>query len=275
MGNYSKNISKRFEHTKITQGYCLICGNFGSLSWDHVPPKGSIKVTKVEQLHITEVMGMTPSNIKGVASPNGSKFKTICKSCNESHLGCGDDEVARVCKSLTDKVLDYFYQANYPSTLISEKVNAMKYARSMVGHILSATTVKECMRVPSPSDYFDPLKQFVLGDDQAMDETHDIYYWFYPFGRHVSAKYISFYNEGHIASVSLLSFFPISFMLTKKNEGTYPAHAKMLSLSDDRLWLDLSSRGYEYCEFPFHSLKGNQMMALHDSRAIVSHSIGQ
>lgn len=275
MGNYSKNISKRFEHTKITQGYCLICENFGSLSWDHVPSKGSIKVTKVEQRHVTEVMGVAPSNIKGVASPNGSKFKTICKSCNESHLGGGDDEVARVCKSLTDKVLDYFYQANYPSILISEKVNALKYARSMVGHILSATTVEECKRVPSPSDYFDPLKQFVLGDDRAIDETHDIYYWFYPFGRHVSAKHVAFYNNGHIASVSLLSFFPISFMVTKKNEGISPRHSRALSLVDKYLWLDLSSQGYECCEFPFHGLKGNQMMALHDSQAIVSYPIEQ
>lgn len=275
MRNYSKNISKRFEHTKITQGYCLICGNFGSLSWDHVPPKGSIKVTKVEQRHVTEVMGVAPSSIKGVASPNGSKFKTICKSCNESHLGGGDDEVARVCKSLTNKILSYFHHASYPSTLISENVNALKYARSMIGHILSATSVEECVQAPTHSPYFDPLKKFVLGDDQAIDDTHDIYYWFYPFGRHVSAKYVAFYNEGHIASVSLLSFFPISFMITKKNEGTYPAHAKVLSLSDKYLWLDLSSKGYEYCEFPFHCLKGNQMMTLHDSQAIVSYPIGQ
>lgn len=273
MASYGKNISKRFEHTKITQGYCLICGNFGSLSWDHVPPKGSINVTKVEQRHVTEVMGVAPASIKGVASRNGSKFKTICKSCNESHVGDGDSEVARVCRSLTDKVLGYFYQANYPSTLISEKVDALKYARSMVGHILSATTVEECKHVPTTSDYFDPLRQFVLGDDRAIDKTHDIYYWFYPFARHVSAKYVAFYNEGHIASVSLLSFFPISFMVTKKNAGTYPHHSRALSLNDKYLWLDLSSQGYECCEFPFHVLKGNQMMALNDSQAIVSYPI--
>ena len=140
---------------------------------------------------------------------------------------------------------------------------------------VSADSVEECKYVPAFAPYFEPLKRFVMGDDLAINETHDIYYWFYPFSKHISAKYVLFFNEGHIASVSLLSFFPISFMVTKKNEGTYPAHAKLLSLTDDYLLLDLASAGYEWSEFPFHRLKGSQMMSLNEHQAIISYPIGQ
>jgi hypothetical protein len=274
MGDYSKKISKRFEHTKIVNGYCLICDKHGPLSFDHVPPKGSITITKVEQRHIVEMMGLGASKVKGVVSMNGSKFKTICHDCNNRLLGGNDDEIARVCKSLTMKIKDYFQFADNPSTFCYTEVNAKKFARAMIGHILAATSIKECEKEPEYSPYFQPLKDFVLGDDAAIQDTHDIYYWFYPFNKHMSAKFVNFYNDGHIATVSLLSFFPLAFMVTKKNEGTYPAHSRQLLLTDQVMYLDLSYRGHEFSEFPFHLLKGNQMMVFSDFQTIVSYPIG-
>lgn len=275
VGKYSQSISKRFAHTKITNGYCLICDSYGRLSSDHVPPKGAITVTKVEQRHICEMIGTGSSKVKGVPSPNGSKFKTICHHCNNHHLGANDVEVAKVCKSLTDKINNYFQNASALYPVIDTDVDAMKFIRAMIGHILAATSVEECKVEPQESPYFQPLKEFALGDNDAIQDTHDIYYWFYPFNKHLSAKLVAFYNNGHIANVSLLSFFPIAFMVTKKNEGTYPAHARQLHLSDNKLYLNLSSLGIEYAEFPFHELKGNQMMALTDFQTIVSYPIGQ
>lgn len=275
MGKYSEGISKRFEHTKITEGYCLICGSYGRLSQDHVPPKGAITITKIEQRHVTEVMGVGASKVKGVLSPNGSKFKTVCHDCNNRHLGGNDTEVAQVCRSLTTKIKDYFVYADHPFSTIRTDVNAKKFARAMIGHILAATSVSECKEAPAESPYINPLKGFVMGDDSAINSTHDIYYWFYPYNKHVSAKCVAFRNEGHLALISILSFFPISFMVTKKNEGTYPAHSRQLTLNDNELILDLSSSGYPFSEFPFHGLEGDQIMLLADHQAIVSYPIGQ
>lgn len=275
MGHHRSKISKRLQHTKIINGYCLICGTFGSLSPDHVPPKGAITLTKVEQKHITEAMGAEGSKVKGILSPNGSKFKTICHDCNNHHVGGNDAEVSRVCKSLTQKIKDYFYYANSPYTVIYTDVDAVRYARAMIGHILSATSVEECNAEPVDVPHFQPLKNFVLGDDNALDDTHDIYYWFYPYTKHLSAKLVGFYNDGHHSTISILSFFPIAFMVTKKNQGTFPFLAKKLSLTDKKLTLDLSSRGIEFVDFPFHELKGNQLSCFKDSMAIISYPIGR
>ena len=154
-------------------------------------------------------------------------------------------------------------------------VNGLVFSRAMIGHILAATSVDECRREPKTTPYFTPLQKFVLGDDEAIRETHDIFYWFYPYTRHLSAKFSYLVHEGNHVSMSLLSFFPLAFLVVEKGKAVYPAHAKRLSFDDARLCLDLSSRGVEFAEFPFHELKGNQMLALSDQMAIVSYPVGQ
>ncbi len=128
-------ISERFKHTKINNGYCLICGGFGKLSIDHVPPQGSVTITRVEQKHIFEMSGAKVNSIKGVRSPNGSKFKTICHKCNSEILGANDVEVASVTKKLTEKIKRYYSDINAPINFVSIDINALKYSRAMIGHI--------------------------------------------------------------------------------------------------------------------------------------------
>jgi len=271
MGIYSNNITERFQHAKITEGYCVICGTFGKLSQDHVPPKGSIIVTKVEQRHSVEMMGAKFNKIRGLPSKNGSKFKTICGQCNNKHLGKNDIEIAKVMRLLTTKILN-------PGLLpfdnfISVPVSAVQFARAMVGHILSATSIEECKNELLETPYFTPLREFVLGNDQALNDTHDIYYWFYPFSMHISSKMIGFRNNGHLACLSLLSFYPIAFMVIEKDKGIYPAHSSKLKFTDSNLTLNLSQKGFEYSQFPFHGLKGDQALIFTDYQSIVSYPI--
>ncbi|MFQ2599680.1 hypothetical protein ACK3Z9_12190 [Aeromonas caviae] len=274
MGNYAKNISKRIDHTKITTGYCLICGEYKKLSQDHVPPQGAITISKIEQKLIGEAMGERSPDIRGVVSKNGSKFKTICKDCN-SKLGEFDSEITRVCAILTPIVKNYFQTATDMLNVKRIEIDAISYMRAMIGHVLSATTVKECEEPQRHSPYFTPLIQFVLGDNDAINTTHDIYYWFYPYKRHLSAKIIFFYNEGNSCCLSLLSFFPIAFLITEKNKGVYPVHAQKLTTESNSLILDLSSHNINYVNFPFVNLVGNQFYMMSDQVCTMSYPIGQ
>jgi hypothetical protein len=266
-------ISNRIKHTKITHGYCLICGTHGKLSIDHVPPQGSVTITRVEQRHMCEMIGVKATSIKGVPSPNGSKFRTICNKCNSEILGSVDSEVSSVSKNLTLKIKDYFENFNNIYNSVSVDINALNYARAMVGHVLSATSVTECREPSKPRPYFSPLQDFVLGNDEALNETHDLYFWFYPRNRHVSAKYVQFYNEGHSAGISLLAFYPLAFLITPKNAGIYPAHAQKFELSMSKLALSLSSHNMEYLDFPFMGLQGNSMYLLYEHQAIISYPV--
>lgn len=273
MGDYAKSISERDKHTRITAGYCLICGKHGRLTQDHVPPQGSVTITKIEQLHLTEMLNLKTPTVRGIKSTNGSKFKTICKTCNSEVLGRNDEEVAKVCKSLTRKIFHFYRTANSPISGVSTVFNALRYCRAMVGHILSATSVTECLKPSEPAPYFDPLKRFVLGEDKALDETHDIFCWFYPYKHHMSIKLFAARNQGHQASLSILSFFPLAFLVTEKNMGIYPAGAFKLDMSDDSLFLNLSTANLHYSSFPMVELKGDQLLLFSESMSIVSYPI--
>lgn len=266
-------ISERINHTKITHGYCLICGSHGKLSIDHVPPQGAVTITKVEQKHIFEMSGIKATSIKGVPSTNGSKFRTICNKCNSEVLGGIDSEVASVSNSLTLKIMEHYQYLNNIYSTVTVNINAMNYARAMIGHILSATSVTECRELSKPSPYFTPLQDFVLGNDDALNETHDLYYWFYPRNRHVSAKYVHFRNKGHSAGISLLAFYPLAFLITPKNAGIYPAHAQKFELTMSKLVLDLSLHNMKYIDFPFVELVGDSMYMLNSFQAIISYPV--
>ncbi|WP_122572056.1 metal-binding protein [Pseudomonas viridiflava] len=273
MGNYTKGLTERRHHTQLREGYCLICGSFGPLSWDHVPPKGSITITKVEQAHLTEIMGVKSDPVIGVKSSNGSKFRTICKHCNSSHIGANDQEVARVYKDLSGKIKHYFLRLASPVNHLYIPFDGIKFCRAMVGHVLSATTIKECLREPVLAPYYAPLQKFVMGDDTAINNTHDFYIWFYPHHRHMSIKIFSCRNQGHIASLSLLSFFPLAFLITEKGKGIYPSGATPVKPSDKTLNVKLDSGHLPYATFPNIGLKGDQMILLDDCQSIVSYPI--
>ena len=273
MGNYSKSISDRIKNVRIKEGYCLICGSYGELTMDHVPPRGAITVSKIEQKHIVEMIGADNIKLKGIKSQNGSRFKTICANCNNKIIGNNDQEVSSVIKELNTKIKKHFSDFHSIYNSVSVRFNPVRFCRAMIGHILSATTVNHCRKEPVNSPYFTPLQDFVLGNDNALNDTHDIYYWFYPNEMHLSSKMILFYNDGNYCVISILSFFPIAFLLTEKNKGIYPAQATKLTFNDSHIIMNLSSQNIEYANFPFISLEGNRMYIANDETCIASYPI--
>ncbi len=51
-------ISERWKHNGITEGYCNICGKYGLLTKDHVPPKCAITLGPVLQKTVSEFFGI-------------------------------------------------------------------------------------------------------------------------------------------------------------------------------------------------------------------------
>jgi len=201
-----------------------------------------------------------------------SNAQAAASSAWEKHIE-NDSEIADVYKTLTRKIRHFFRAANSPVSHVYTLFNAVKYCRAMIGHILAATSVTECRREPCETLYFTPLQHFVLGDDRALDDTHDIYYWFFPHKHHQSIKIFSMANEGNQCSMSILSFFPLAFLLTEKGKGIYPTGAIKLELSDNSLFVELSALNIDFSTFPAVELRGNQMVALVDSISIVSYPI--
>ena len=274
----SKRVSKRGEGCKaMPKGFCLICGEHGTLSKDHVPPKGAITLGKVEQKLMTEVFGaQVDPTVKGIKGNNGSTFRTICNDCNNNHVGgVNDQEVARVYGQINSSLYALASTGMHLTAPLRVNVNAERFLRAMVGHVLSATTNKRCKYPVNTEDKLQPLRSFVLGKNNNIEETHSFYYWFYPFKRHISALGVGVYNEGKYSVVSCLHFSPMAFLIVPKGEGIYPAQAQPISIDTKELILDISDWNLEYATFPFYDLEGNQLIAVDEHSCVTSFPYGQ
>lgn len=72
---------------------------------------------------------------------------------------------------------------------------------------------------------------------------------------------------------SVLSFFPVAFLLVQKGQGIFPTHATTMKRTDKKLTLNLSFANHDLVEFPFIVLKGNQMYSCRESMCITSYPI--
>lgn len=275
MGNFSDKLSKRIKHVgRKKPGYCLICGMHGKLTIDHVPPQGSVIVGPVEQRHVVESMNGVEPGLKGIASPNGSKFKTICSDCNSRLLGgLFDPEICRFYRELATYVVE---DANKDALQSSYTipVNLEPFLRGMVGHIISATSELECDTHPVSSSYWDPLVRFVLNGGADVHLTHDFYVWFYPWRRHISAKFVGFNTNGQISSLSLLSFFPMAFLVVEKGGSlSLPVGAYKIAEDDAELTINITRESIREADFPFVELSTGTFYALSESQAIVTYPV--
>ena len=68
-------------------GHCNICDSYEKLTEDHVPPKGSTRITQVKMLSLSKALDVGAEEAKGRYSQNGVKFKSLCGTCNNKYLG--------------------------------------------------------------------------------------------------------------------------------------------------------------------------------------------
>jgi len=262
-------ISERIKHVRIKDGYCIICGNFGQLTNDHVPPKNVCIPEKMIQKTVIEFF--SAREVRPVNAHNGTTFKTICIKCNNEVLGSVDNEIGKVTNEFSFLLKKYLNGEHFFMNTISVQFKADAFMRAMVGHLLAATSTTDCEKPIVDSPFYTPLRDFVLGKNDNIKNTHDFYYWFYPHRLQITAQTVAFLNEGHHSICSCLHFFPIAFMTTLAKQGTFPAHATELKISDRKLYFNMSSDNMRYVSFPFVPLNDDQITAFSSGHTCISY----
>jgi len=202
--------TKYQSYRKGPDNRCNLCFEESKLTWDHVPPKGSITLQPVIQKtileHFTEGQGKF---IRPSLSQNGVKYKTICSRCNSDWLGSKYDP------SLVSfsKDVGMFLKSNlvFPKKVeIRAKPGAIM--RALIGHLIAAkteideVTVDKDLRIP----FFDV--------NEMIPEKYHIFYWVYPY--HIITVIrdilmpVDRKNLSNTGVYSLLKYFPLGFMLT-------------------------------------------------------------
>jgi len=188
------------------KGYCRICGEYGLLTVDHIPPKSCGNNSPVE---------LSVNNGRYITSQNGLKTRSICADCNNKKLGLDFDiELAKLCEEincLRNK------RITIPFLCQKMKIDSEKVIKSILGHILAITFPANI----SFSDYLskplinegvlDDYRNYVMGKSNLF-ERYRVYYWYFPFN---IIKMIPYFS--HIPNFIKFPSSPVSGTLIKFN----------------------------------------------------------
>jgi hypothetical protein len=205
------------------QGICHLCGSFGQLSFEHVPPASAFNDRKVIIPNGRKVFALADldqlDELGGKQQQRGQGGYTLCPSCNNNTGGWYGSAYA-----------DWVYQAaNYVSR---QGASALAYPF----HILPLRVLKQiaCMffslNPPSFQHRHPELVRFVLNrDEKYLPPKLQFYAGYLNFGRARRAALSSSLNttEGIDGAriYSELSFFPLSYILSV--DGKQPKHAML------------------------------------------------
>lgn len=187
---------------------CNICRNRAALSWDHVPPKGGIEVTPVEQMTILELLTANKDEELYSISQNGVKFRTICTHCNNTLLGREYDPVLNEFATGVGRFLK--------TTLVMP--HSVKYEtrpnlliRAIVGHMLAAKGDFEHTAID------ERLRDFFNDRSAHFPDGLKIFYWVYPYPYTVVVRDVVMPSvRGNLQAMgmfSMLKYFPIAYLI--------------------------------------------------------------
>lgn len=212
-------------------GYCRICQQFGNLTRDHIPPKGSIKISSVEIRTLEQ-----DTNIKPVISQNGTNFRTICSYCNNTLLGTEyDPELNKVSNKVGDlikQLSDLSDRGIFLPPQVTIEVKPQKLARAVIGHLLASNHHPDQSNLTYPGLFPEALQKYFLDKNATLPEEINIYYWFYPSNRQVLVHGAAMCFPKATKQplfFSLMKFFPIAYWITyKKPQHTIIEHPTVI-----------------------------------------------
>ncbi|MEW8051416.1 MAG: hypothetical protein AB2809_13675 [Candidatus Thiodiazotropha sp.] len=275
MGDYSNSIRNRIVNRGPAQGYCVICGEYGKLTRDHVPPK---RCNNLNDIEIKALMSDENSDKAGPTSQGGMHFKTLCGVCNSERLGIKYDPSL---VDLSNEITSLVQGAKRRNIVLPKKIypiiQPQRIARSVVGHALAAIAVDETREGLRSSPISDLLRYYFLDEESHMPDNLEIYYWLYPSRKQVVIKGMGkrYLGIDGVVVGHVLKFLPLGFWIVYNKPSNININLanlvkrKDMGLSErEQIEIDLySAPSIKFPEAP----KGWEINALNNSYAYSGH----
>lgn len=190
-------------------GPCNICLKTTSLSWDHVPPKGGIDISPIEQETILYRLTSTESERRVAVSQNGNKYRTLCESCNNELLGANYDTILNDFAIGVGRFLNTTLDL---PPIVHIETKPQKLIRAVLGHLLAAKVELDDVILDKK------MREIVLDENMPIPEDIRVFYWIYPYKDIVVIRDIVLQDLCRTAKgpifVNLLKYFPIAYLVS-------------------------------------------------------------
>jgi len=237
-------------HKGPAEGYCRICGNFSKLTSDHVPPKSCSNLG----VYIIKDWANTARHLK---TQNGISFRTICAKCNNEGLGSLDPELAKFSDHVKKFLKSRASGINFPQGY-KIFVSCKTIVRCVAGHILAAHdgTEKLSERLHHADfPYLSDLHRLYEGQNLSH---YTIGAWIHNFPTvniYPSAGISTPFSKAPPSMFSLLSFFPLGFMIIHRRYQPRNIPFHRLRTDQDSIEIDLMSLTKHSPRYPLDNLR--------------------
>ncbi len=222
------------------KGYCRICGKYGDLTDDHVPPKSCGN------------KGRTVFSIgeNKLIIQNGFHCRTICSNCNNELLGCNLD---KEYKKVYDQIRNFKKSGLYlPRNILEIDVDIKKFFRGIIAHFFSVAvyekdlTIQQVLEQPIRNDFVsENCRVFVLGEEENPKNV-DLYYWYYPFSNIYVNPFMGysidlFAENKKTIYGAMIKCSPIAVFILDKKVSTMNPPGLKADLNTNKLFLNMDS----------------------------------
>jgi hypothetical protein len=198
------------------EGRCNICGVYGPLTEDHVPPKGCVPPKPAMIGHITSRQRARSREIKGTKVNHGVVYRTLCASCNNVVLG---QEYDPELISMSAQVATLIDIPLYIPSTSTVRVRPQRIARAVLGHLLAIGIDRF-----AAGEMGEASQKYVLGPAQHIPSDLKFYYWVYPGMDRVlvrDAGIMTLRTKG-TSHFWLMKFYPLAFMAVWRGDLSVP-----------------------------------------------------
>jgi hypothetical protein len=268
---------KKIRYYDSKEGYCNICGEYGKLTFDHVPPKGCVGIQTRNVALLTDAFDckkLTQYNSRQFQ--NGLKFKSLCEVCNNKLLGIEYDpylnEFAAKVSNYANLIISH--GISLPKSIDIE-IKPQRVVRSVIGHLLAAQ-VREDMCTPrEKAPYIEAIRQYFLDPSASTPKELEVYYWLYPSDIQVIILGCGLMSINKMEPIigEFIKFYPIAFWVTwdkpKVDISLQSLTKNKDLLIDDLLTATISIKNIPRVDWPEHP-SDDEMVLLNDEVAYIS-----
>lgn len=232
MGDNSKKIESWAGFSGLKgPGYCVICGQHGLLTRDHVPPQGCVEISNTVLSRLTMEANHGGGQRSTKLIQGGLRFQTLCGRCNSELLGLRfDPELKYFVDNMRTGMQKVALNVVLPR-LVRVEVNLDLVARSIIGHILAAHSVSDTKNRRDDIGASEVLRQYFLHSESSFPDDWSLYCWPYFSRKQVILKHASWMDTalanareksiyGHV-----LKFLPFGFWLVYKRHVEFAIDA--------------------------------------------------
>lgn len=258
------------------KGRCVICGDLGPLTRDHVPPKGVTPPTPIEVRRLIALTGVGDAPTPRLHF-QAQSFPSLCRECNSERLGSlYDPHLIAFSNRVSAWVRAVYESGLVLPAVASVRIRPSAVAHAVAGHLLAAEDRSDPTEPLGGGTLTESMRAYFLGTN-AKDAGFRIFLWPYSGSEIIVVRGFGMARvlgkkHGPIVG-DILKYFPLAFWVV----GEVPANvqiefAELDLMQDSEVIINIPLRVVPHAGWPERPMD-NEIVLINRERSHVARRV--